>query len=54
MSLPAWGVWVEIDHDGYTNRLVGSLPAWGVWVEMFSLTWDEIERDVTPRMGSVG
>ena len=34
MSLPAWGVWIEI--LSFNGRMVvfASLPAWGVWIEI--------------------
>ena len=37
-SLPARGVWVEIDSLKVTSFAVSSLPARGVWVEI-SMYW---------------
>ena len=34
MSLPAWGVWIEIALSNIFVTLVLSLPAWGVWIEI--------------------
>ena len=34
MSLPAWGVWIEIDTVTVSDAERGSLPAWGVWIEI--------------------
>ena len=34
MSLPAWGVWIEIDIRKCYLSLSVSLPAWGVWIEI--------------------
>ena len=34
MSLPAWGVWIEIDLFFCPNQWLWSLPAWGVWIEI--------------------
>ena len=35
LSLPAWGVWIEIITGGsFTASRNSSLPAWGVWIEI--------------------
>ena len=34
MSLPAWGVWIEIVVRLNWFVFVESLPAWGVWIEI--------------------
>ena len=34
MSLPAWGVWIEISALSMMAVIFKSLPAWGVWIEM--------------------
>ena len=34
MSLPAWGVWIEIAFFSTGRRATQSLPAWGVWIEI--------------------
>ena len=36
MSLPAWGVWIEIPVLFKQYVAVRSLPAWGVWIEISS------------------
>ena len=33
-SLPAWGVWIEINQELESQELKVSLPAWGVWIEI--------------------
>ncbi len=53
LSLPAWGVWIEIIILFQKNRKVLSLPAWGVWIEIVKDFESLIEQTVTPRMGSV-
>ena len=35
MSLPAWGVWIEIVISRRVRKTGMSLPAWGVWIEIF-------------------
>ena len=42
VSLPAWGVRVEIRVSGCAGLLNGSLPAWGVRVEINSLSLDDM------------
>ena len=34
MSLPAWGVWIEIWQPPQKIPPAASLPAWGVWIEI--------------------
>ena len=34
VSLPAWGVWIEIDEQQELAAYALSLPAWGVWIEI--------------------
>ena len=52
-SLPAWGVWIEIElMAGYTPE-PKSLPAWGVWIEMCYHVNTYENSLVAPRMGSV-
>ena len=38
LSLPAWGVWVEIFGCFDLRGSFASLPAWGVWVEISQAT----------------
>ena len=54
MSLPAWGVRVEIAIPRTSASGRRSLPAWGVRVEMYLLDYLDVEQPVTPRMGSAG
>ena len=37
-SLPAWGVWIEIQIKLAKPYLTPSLPAWGVWIEISSVS----------------
>ena len=53
VSLPAWGVWIEIHSPSPFNLFVSSLPAWGVWIEMINSPCDRPYPLVAPRMGSV-
>ena len=53
MSLPAWGVWIEIVVIIVLLFLPASLPAWGVWIEIVLSYHQGIAHYVTPRMGSV-
>ena len=53
LSLPAWGVWIEIDQKLVLHADFVSLPAWGVWIEMLSRNSSYDRRNVAPRMGSV-
>ena len=40
MSLPAWGVWIEIVRFCKSFIMVlSSLPAWGVWIEIRPLVY---------------
>ena len=53
LSLPAWGVWIEIVFQWLWECRTTSLPAWGVWIE---IAGDKLKLsfvDVAPRMGSV-
>ena len=34
LSLPAWGVWIEIGFLYRDRWIITSLPAWGVWIEI--------------------
>ena len=34
MSLPAWGVWIEMFSHIRWFLFSRSLPAWGVWIEI--------------------
>ena len=35
LSLPAWGVWIEIyTENRHAGKTAESLPAWGVWIEI--------------------
>ncbi len=52
-SLPAWGVWIEIDNGGQLVSKLQSLPAWGVWIEMRYQINAGGYTYVAPRMGSV-
>ena len=54
MSLPARGVWIEIEiwYNIITAR-EKSLPARGVWIEMCPTTKTDPLLSVTPREGSV-
>ena len=36
MSLPAWGVWIEIVLMMRDMMTTVSLPAWGVWIEIIT------------------
>ena len=54
MSLPAWGVWIEIGLIGKAKESLSmSLPAWGVWIEIGKKIRGRKHRNVAPRMGSV-
>ena len=53
MSLPAWGVWIEIFALSVHFTFATSLPAWGVWIEIWSMTRKDGRNTVAPRMGSV-
>ena len=53
LSLPAWGVWIEITSLTHTYRPIPSLPAWGVWIEIFFVAVVTVQYAVAPRMGSV-
>ena len=39
MSLPAWGVWIEINTNFQAIIPPTSLPAWGVWIEIQNLSY---------------
>ena len=52
-SLPAWGVWIEIDIIIHPLSAKVSLPAWGVWIEMMLQDHCFCAEIVAPRMGSV-
>ena len=54
-SLPARGVWIEIDKDyGFSVPGKMSLPARGVWIEIeLDQIMERLVTDVTPREGSV-
>ena len=53
-SLPARGVWVEIQDVPHRIEKPASLPARGVWVEIWKERYADRFFDVTPRTGSVG
>ena len=38
MSLPAWGVWIEMISCCTLSTQDKSLPAWGVWIEITGTT----------------
>ena len=52
-SLPAWGVWIEIEMNKEQLAEYASLPAWGVWIEINERETRRSDLSVTPRMGSV-
>ena len=54
MSLPAWGVRVEIGTSVKWRCPPWSLPAWGVRVEIDPKRIAKGLAVVTPRMGSAG
>ena len=43
-SLPAWGVWIEIQIKLAKPYISPSLPAWGVWIEIGGVQWPDDER----------
>ena len=53
LSLPAWGVWIEIKLNQEDSGKMMSLPAWGVWIEIKQREKTFEYLDVAPRMGSV-
>ena len=54
MSLPVWGVWIEIPQRFPPQPPSStSLPVWGVWIEMPAPVWQAVSVRVAPRMGSV-
>ncbi len=53
MSLPAWGVWIEMPWKPAFQGWKESLPAWGVWIEIICYNDLIAPVIVTPRMGSV-
>ena len=53
LSLPAWGVWIEIELTEQQEKEMRSLPAWGVWIEIDIIAAVNPSYCVTPRMGSV-
>ena len=54
MSLPARGVWIEINLSQQDNRYRESLPARGVWIEIHLIVFFAYFVSlVTPREGSV-
>ena len=52
-SLPAWGVWIEIEKKVLRYKMGRSLPAWGVWIEITMIQPALLSLWVAPRMGSV-
>ena len=53
VSLPAWGVWIEMEAMADLADTITSLPAWGVWIEIVHAVHVIETVIVTPRMGSV-
>ena len=53
LSLPAWGVWIEISTRTGIILEKRSLPAWGVWIEIINRDCKMRPIQVAPRMGSV-
>ena len=47
MSLPAWGVWIEISTKCRFNIGTPSLPAWGVWIEILDIIIPRIAWNVS-------
>ena len=45
-SLPAWGVWIEINLCRAGMLSAGSLPAWGVWIEIFEIPRESISQSL--------
>ena len=52
-SLPARGVWIEINKKSAETLGFKSLPARGVWIEIGSFPQGFSSLVVTPRKGSV-
>ena len=52
MSLPAWGVWIEIASiSAFICSGVTSLPAWGVWIEIVFSVPDFLNTSSLPAWG---
>ena len=52
-SLPARGVWIEINRGGWKRAAGESLPARGVWIEIWDGILKPTAMEVAPRKGSV-
>ena len=52
-SLPARGVWIEMQNRSCESASGSSLPARGVWIEIFAESVAGQVDAVTPRKGSV-
>ena len=53
MSLPARGVWIEINMNHVLSLIFKSLPARGVWIEILLVLRLNLSPNVAPRKGSV-